>query len=339
MQKVVIWGCGGIARFHMAAYRKLAYEGNAVCLAAACDMNPKAFESNIKINISTEQTQAETQKINYYTDIDEMLDAEKPDVVDICLPAFLHTDAIIGMLNKNYNVICEKPMALNYEDCKKILAAEEKSSAKLMIAHQLRFDPAYTYLKETIRSEKFGKPLSASFSRLSPPPTWGNGSWHLDKSKCGGVRIEMSVHDVDMANWLFGKPTGVSCYTGGHISGCDSMQALLYYPDNISVHIEGDWSFYKTFSFYYSYRVNFERATLEMDNRQGCILYTEDGSRKIEFPETDAMLEEIRYFIDAVRNDKKIETASPESVSETMKIEDLLFESAEHGGKLIANLD
>ena len=43
------------------------------------------------------------------------------------------------------------------------------------------------------------------------------------------------------------------------------------------------------------------------------------------YSKNDLRVEEIRYFIDAVRNDKKIETASPESVSETMKIEDMLL--------------
>lgn len=74
-----------------------------------------------------------------------------------------------------------------------------------------------------------------------------------------------------------------------------------------------------------------------MDNRQGCFLYTEEACKRIDFPKADATVNEIRYFIDAVENNKNIEIASPKSVAETLKIEDMLSESAEQGGKFILN--
>ena len=57
----------------------------------------------------------------HYTDFDEMLEKEDVDILDICLPTFLHADFAVKAMEKGINVICEKPISLKREDVQRYI--------------------------------------------------------------------------------------------------------------------------------------------------------------------------------------------------------------------------
>ena len=332
MLKAAIIGFGGIAQSHKNGYIKLEQEGK-VKLVAACDIRKEAFEKIAEINLKSDITQK--ADFNCYTDLEEMLAKESIDFVDICVPTFLHKDLSVKMLNKGYNVLCEKPMALNSEDCKVMLEAEKKSGKHFMIAQCLRFFPGYEYLKECIDDRRYGKVISGFFQRLSPPPTWGWENWFMDGQKSGGCITDLHIHDIDMIRYLFGEPEAVSCRATSTISCYDTVQTALYYG-GLPIMAIGDWTL-ANIPFAASYRVGFEKATLVFE-KKNVTVYPKDGSEAYIPPISgyDGYTGEIAYFCDIIEGKVKNEKNPASSAATTIRLIDVLRQSADRNGEKIA---
>ncbi|MBR5271429.1 MAG: Gfo/Idh/MocA family oxidoreductase [Clostridia bacterium] len=318
MIRVGIWGCGGISTQHRNAYRILEEEGYDVKLVALCDINPESFNKQIKINISTDD--CVIPKIdNCYTDIDEMLNKENLDLVDICLPAFLHKDCAIKILKKNINVLLEKPMALSLEESKEIEKAQKESSAQLMVAHCVRFGSFSAYLKKIIQEEKYGKLISADFSRVSPRPLWKLKNIKPPYKKQDGVLLDLSIHDIDLVNYLFGEPESIAAMGERGATYCDSIITLFKYKTGM-VTIRGDWGLHQTHPFTKFARICFENATIESDCDGNVTLYEDDKSTRVEIENNDVFVEEIRYFIEGLTGRHENTVNPVESTIKTMEL-------------------
>ena len=201
-------------------------------MVAICDIDEEKFENKfLSGNIDVGNAQYDFSKYRLYTDIDDMLEKEELDIVDIALPTYLHAEVSVKALNKGINVLCEKPMALTVEECRKMIEAAEKNNRKLMVAQCLRFWPEYEYLKECVETKRFGDVLSGYFFRGGSTPKWSYQNWLLKKEKSGGVILDQHIHDVDMINWLFGTPEAVSSIAKNVIPAA----VMTLYPPAISM--------------------------------------------------------------------------------------------------------
>ena len=144
MLKVALVGVGGISGAHIPAWESM----DDAELVAICDIRPERMEKY-------------TDK-HRYTDFDEMLENENVDILDICLPTFLHADFAVKAMEKGINVICEKPISLNREDVHRVYSTAKKNNVCFMVAQVLRFWPEYEVVKNIYDSGKYGKLLSAS---------------------------------------------------------------------------------------------------------------------------------------------------------------------------------
>ena len=81
-----------------------------------------------------------------------MIAIEKPDVVHICLPHYLHAPVAEYALEQGCNVVTEKPMAICFEDAKHMLEAEKKSGKRLFVIMQNRYNNASVKLKEVLQA-------------------------------------------------------------------------------------------------------------------------------------------------------------------------------------------
>lgn len=334
MLKVGIWGCGGISSFHRRAYDCLEKNGFDVKLVALCDINEKNFNNETKINISSGNKVPLPVIKNCYTDIDEMFEKEELDIVDICLPTFLHKRACIKALKRGLNVLVEKPMTLSSEDCDEILCVAENSEGKLMVGQCVRFMKHYSFLKEIVEKKKYGKLISAEFSRLSQYPAWRNAK--SKEQKEGGVILDMHIHDIDFVQYLFGIPKEICAISADNQSSCDAVSTLFKY-DDFFVNIKADWSLPQSFEFTSPWRIVFENAALCFDGKNKIVLY-KDGESKIlnEIEITkDYFIEEIAYFVDVVKNNMDNSLNPPESSAVSVKLSEIIYESAALGGKTI----
>ena len=336
MLKVGLYGFGGIAQAHKKAYELNTAAGVPVQLVAACDITPERFTKDVEINIQLD-SDVQAAKINTYPSIDAMLAAEDLDIIDICLPTFLHADAAIAMLEKGYHVLSEKPMARTYADCLRMIKAAQVSKGKLMIAHCMRFRPEYLYLKELIDNNTYGKVESAYFNRIANPPIWAWNNWYMDATKSGGCMMDMHIHDVDMARFLFGDPTYISCVSRDKQSKHDSNFTRFIYNDDKTVVAVGDWSLPREFGFEQGYRVAFEKATIVYDGIKETVTLFEGDNKPVPAPIVivDGKINEIKFFVEMIVNGTDNVHNTPESTAGTIALIEKMVESAAAKGALV----
>lgn len=329
--KVAILGYGGIARAHHSGYRILAAEGYPVRLVALCDIDPEQFRRETSINIATEKSGVDG--LHLYTDFEEMLTKEDFDTVDICLPTYLHKEYAVRALAAGKNVQSEKPMALSADDCAEMVAAAKKSGKQFMIGQCLRFSSDYLAAKEVIDSGKYGKVLAAHFERLSALPRWGYEQWFMDTARSGGCMLDMSIHDIDMARFLFGEPASVSAISYDRETRHQWSESRLFYKDGPLVTIIGSWDEAPGTPFTASFRINFEKATLVWKGGEPVRVYTDGREEVLTYEARDYMAEEIRYLAELTATGKKNDRNPAESAMNTVALVETLKASADARGK------
>lgn len=332
--KVAIIGFGGIARAHNAGYKLLAKEGAPVKLVAVCDIDLSAFNSQLSINIDTGDGGLMSD-IHTYTSVDELIEKEDFDMADICLPSFLHKEFAVKLLKAGKHVLSEKPMALSSEQCEEMLKAQAETGKRFMIGQCLRFNSVYSYLKDCVESGVFGKAKHLFMERLSAQPRWGFEHWFENTERCGGCILDMHIHDVDMARYLFGEPKAVSSWTLDADVKWAVENTRLYY-DDVMVVINGSWDESRSTKFKSPFRARFEKASVIYENGVLTVYPDEGEPFKPELPETNHMAEEIRFLAGLILDpDARNEKNPPESACATVKLIEKLRESAAKNGEIV----
>ena len=331
--KVAMIGFGGIARSHYRAYSKLALDNAPIELVAVCDIDPQKFTTKVKINLDNTEALL-PDEIHKYTDADELLNKEDFDMVDICLPSYLHKEYAIKLLRAGKHVLCEKPMALSTDECKEMLAAAKESSGRFMIGQCLRFNSLYQFLKECIDSGKYGKLRQLHLDRRSSHPKWGFENWFSKTEKSGGCILDMHIHDIDMVRFLLGEPYAVSAVTYDTITKWSVENSRLYYKDVVAI-VNGSWDESESSGFYYGYRAGFDKATVILDNGK-LTVYPRDGEAFTpDIPKADHIVEEIRYFAETIIEGKDNLANPPESACESVRLIEKLRESSAKNGETV----
>lgn len=325
MKKFAIIGFGGLGKVHFGNLIKIEAERKDIKLVAICNDDLDAIRKTVVTNISAVSVEdVDFSKYNLYDNYKKMLENEELDFVFVALPTWLHCEVCVYCLEHGVDVYTEKPMAINPEECSLMKKTAERYGRRLMVGHCLRFSDEYIFLKRLLESGEYGKAVKAEFSRKSPLPMWSFGGWLLDEKRSGGVIVDLHVHDVDVINWLFGKPEKISVLSNYTSREYASIYALFGY-ENLNVSVIADWGLPSSYKFTPSYAVTFEKAYIE--NLNGDVtVYTNDGIIKPEFENGDCYYREVSEFIDSIIENKPFVTADIDSVYESME---LLFKEKE----------
>jgi predicted dehydrogenase len=304
--RVGIVGFGFMGRQHLSCYRKQ----RGVQVAAICDGNKALLTSASKVVGNVEGTQAslDLDDIALYTDFEKMLAEQRLDAVSITLPTFLHRDFTVKAMEAGLHVLCEKPMAMNVEQCEDMIAAAKKNKRILQIGHCVRFWPEYAKAKEILDSGKYGDVRTASFRRVSLVPGWSWKNWLTNQNKSGGAIMDLHIHDTDYVQYLFGLPKAVrSEAVIGPSGGFDYVATLYVYGDRKVVIGEGGFVMSPDFKFEMSFVISLEKATIEYDCR--CtpafkIYPAKGGCITPDIESDDGWLREISHFIKRITGKK-----------------------------------
>src|SRR5688572_29229740 len=308
MVHVGIVGLGFMAATHIKAYRQI--EG--VKVAALCNPSGRHLDgdfSKVAGNVGDNAPVVlDMQGVIATKDIIDLLDDPKIQLIDICAPTAAHRDLSIAALKAGKHVLCEKPLARSSVAARHIVDAADTAKGFFMPAMCMRFWPGWSWLREVIQSEEYGKVLSARFRRVAEPPAWGQKNF-FNGAESGGGLFDLHIHDTDFVQFCFGRPSSVFSTGYTKFSGAiDHVVTQYEVASGAIVHAEGSWAMVKGFGFSMSYTVNFEKATADYDLARGpeALRLVEEGqpAKMIECIGPDGYIREMQHFIDSIRGGK-----------------------------------
>jgi predicted dehydrogenase len=192
--RVATVGAGYFSQFHHDAWTRIA----GVSLVAVCD---------------TDRTKAEGFAKRFgipriYTDAAAMLDAERPDLVDIISPPPSHLALIRLAAERRINAICQKPFCQNLGEAQTAVQEAERAGIRLVVHDNFRFQPWYGEIKQRLDARALGDVYQATF-RLRPGDGQGARAY-LDRQPYFQTMErflvhETAIHFIDTFRFLFGK--------------------------------------------------------------------------------------------------------------------------------------
>ena len=308
--KVGLVGVGAISGMHIPAWMSM----EDVELVALCDVRPAQMEKY--------------PDVRHYTDFDQMLASETLDIVDICLPTFLHVEYARNAMQLGIHVLCEKPLSLHREDVEPLYALAKEKNVRYMVAHVVRFWPGYEALKEIYDTKKYGKLISGTMQRMGQFPQWSWNGW-MQKEECSGmVPFDLHIHDLDFLVYMLGKPKDKVVFRAKRPDS-DFLNITYDYGD-FFVQTQASWYATKNHPFTACYSFQFEDALVEFRGEQ-LKIYLRDGgvidsgsqagdSGTIDLPTTDAYANEIRYFTDCGEKGTDSDKVRAEELADVLEI-------------------
>ncbi|WP_150271591.1 Gfo/Idh/MocA family protein [Paenibacillus tepidiphilus] len=251
--------------------------------------------------------------------IDEILQDESIGLIDLCLPSAVHTEYAIQALKAGKHVFCETPVCLSYEDIQKLNEAEQQYGRKIMVNQFIKFEPSYRYLYDSVQAGTFGRLLSVSFHRETPP-MWGDLG-------LGRITTDLMIHELDMVCWLLG-PTEASFVWGR--TGSNPHQALVRAqfagPDSYAEVLVSS-QMPESYPFTVGYTAHFEHGKLqyrESEDRHGhadslLMEYTRSGAQQKILPKLNSYEESLRYALEHL-NDPSPSLLSLSSALQAMSL-------------------
>jgi myo-inositol 2-dehydrogenase / D-chiro-inositol 1-dehydrogenase len=149
-----------------------------------------------------------------YVDYAAMLADPSLDAVFLITPTSLHAEQIEQALDAGKHVFCEKPLSLDMETCRRTVEyAKRYPQQRAMVGFVRHFDASYRDAKARIDAGGIGKPFmvySQTADMLDP-----TGAFVKFAPTSGGLFLDCSVHDIDLARWLLGRPAAKRVYAIG----------------------------------------------------------------------------------------------------------------------------
>ena len=200
---VGIYGCGFIGEVHAYCYKNMSIYYNPPAL------NPELIGVCTSQQDTAKKAKEKLGFIMATTDYHELLNRDDIDIVHCCTPNYLHYEFIIEAIKARKHIYCEKPLALNYDQARKIreFARESKYKQKFQITHNYRYLPAILRAKQLVKEGFLGQVFGfrAQYLHSGYIDKDRPLSWRLDKQKAGsGALGDLGTHVLDLIYHLLG---------------------------------------------------------------------------------------------------------------------------------------
>jgi predicted dehydrogenase len=171
-----------------------------------CDTNPLRLEAAKKQMGVTCPT---------FTNLEEMLEKAKPDLLMVTTVDAFHGDCITTALSRGVRVATEKPMVIDEKQCQAVLDAEKRSGLPVIVTFNYRYAPKHRTVKELIAAGEIGKVTSVDFSWYLDTRHGADyfRRWHRLRERSGSLWVHKSTHHFDLVNWwIDADPVEVTAY-------------------------------------------------------------------------------------------------------------------------------
>ena len=183
--------------------------------------------------------------VQTFSDVKEMLNKVKLDVVIISTPTFNHVQSALMCMEKKCSLFIEKPLASSYEDAKKLYDMAEEKSIKIQVGFCNRFAPSIAKGKELLDAGVIGHPQSAKAFMYIADVFEQHSGWRYSKSVSGGgVLMDFGIHMLDQMCWYFGCIDTVKAQAKQLYSKEveDELTADIVFEQGTKVIFETSWS-------------------------------------------------------------------------------------------------
>ncbi|MGF6603168.1 myo-inositol 2-dehydrogenase/D-chiro-inositol 1-dehydrogenase [Paraburkholderia sp. GAS448] len=202
--RVGVVGLGRLGKRHA---QNLAWRVPGASLAAACS----------PLEDELEWARGALPAPRLFRDYAALLDDRDVDAVWLVTPSALHAQQIVDALRAGKHVFCEKPLSLDVAECERVLEeAARYPHLRVTIGFMRRFDPSYRDAFERIEAGGIGRPFmvrSQTCDKNDP-----EGFFVRFAPTSGGIFLDCSVHDIDVARWLLGNPRATRVFASGTIA-------------------------------------------------------------------------------------------------------------------------
>lgn len=190
--KFAVVGCGSIGKRHIAV---LDAENHAE-IVGICDLDVSVVKDQARLYDNPP----------YFTDFSTMLAQVDADVINIATPHALHADMAIEAMLAGFDVLVEKPMALNTEDCLRMNRVAEETKKHLWVVKQNRHNVPVRLAKDAIDKGMLGNIYMIKCDILwnRYQGYYDDSPWRGKKNKEGGALFTQASHFIDLLVWWCG---------------------------------------------------------------------------------------------------------------------------------------
>lgn len=195
--KVALLGTGFIASIHTESYRRFVPDAEVVAVYSRDTGKASAFAEKHGIRRS-------------FGDIETLLRETECEIVDICLPNYLHHKACMLAAKAKKHVIIEKPLCLTLEEADEMIFACRENGKLLMYAEELCFAPKYERVRAIVESGAIGDIFMLKQAEQHSGP---HSRWFYESDKAGGgVLMDMGCHAFAWFRWVLKNAPVKSVY-------------------------------------------------------------------------------------------------------------------------------
>ena len=155
-----------------------------------------------------------------YADYRELVSDPELEAVYLATPVWLHGSQTMEAAENGKHVLCEKPMAMNPQECRRMIDACRSNGVKLGVAYYRRFYPVVLKMRELLGQGAIGQPILVRSALVEQARLNGGGhpGWRFVRNQGGGgLLMDMASHRLDVLAMLFGRPESVAAFTDTRI--------------------------------------------------------------------------------------------------------------------------
>jgi glucose-fructose oxidoreductase len=272
----------------------------------------------------------------HFDEFRQCLNRDDVQAVYVALPNSLHSDYTVDAARAGMHVICERPMAVTADECRRMIRTCQTNRVKFLISYRLQFQPAFAKAMDLVRAGHLGalKTFSSDVTLRIPTPE----DVRLQRRLGGGSVYELGVYAIAAARMLFGaEPAQVMAMTarttrryGGDVD--EGTVALIRFPDERLVHFHSSFGEEPV-------------STCTLFGEEGWLSVTPAYRHDVDtqlivsrhgrveattYPPTDQFAAEIAYFSECILADRPPEPSGIEGLQDVRTIE-AIYRSARDG--------
>ena len=269
-------------------------------------------------------------------DFRQCLTRDDVQAVYIALPNSLHSDYTVEAARAGMHVLCERPMAVTADECRRMIRTCQTNRVKFMVSYRLQFHPAFAKALDLVRTGQLGtlKTFSSDTTLRIPTPD----DPRLQRRLGGGSVYELGIHAIAAARMLLGFDVAqvmamtarTSRRYGGDVD--EGTVALVRFPDERLAHLHSSFG-------------EEPASTMMLLGEEGWLrvvpAYRHDLPNRLEvcrqgrheemtFDPSDQFAAEVTYFSDCIQNDRHPEPSGIDGLQD-IRIVEAIYRSARDG--------